>query len=129
MTASHPPHRAFGNRLARRLLPFVLGNALLTGLTACGGSGAASGPVTVAVTIKNYKFVPALVKIHRGDTVKWTNSDPTAHTVTSDPGDHQSFGSSALNRSNTYSIKFARAGDFKYHCSYHSFMMGTIQVS
>ncbi|HVE66984.1 MAG TPA: hypothetical protein VNB64_00220, partial [Solirubrobacteraceae bacterium] len=40
----------------------------------------------VAVDMKDIKYVPAKATAKVGQTVRWTNSDPVAHTVTATSG-------------------------------------------
>ena len=39
---------------------------------------------TVAVNIAKFAFVPATITISAGQSITWTNTDPVAHTSTSD---------------------------------------------
>lgn len=70
-------------------------------------------------------FTPPTLTVPAGTTVTWGNNDVTAHTVTSDTG---LFNSNNLNSGNTFQVKFDNPGQYKYHCSIHSFMTGTIVV-
>lgn len=70
-------------------------------------------------------FTPATLTVPAGTTVTWGNNDVTAHTVTSDTG---LFNSNNLNAGNTFQVKFDNPGQYKYHCTIHSFMTGTIVV-
>jgi plastocyanin len=84
-------------------------------------SAAASG-----VTIKNFKFAPASISVHVGDSVSWTNQDSTAHTATASDG---SFDTGALNKGKSGSHTFTKAGTVAYICSIHPFMKGTVVVT
>jgi plastocyanin len=77
------------------------------------------------VSIDNIKYEPKEIKIKKGDTVVWTNSDDRDHTVTADDG---SFASKKIASRDTYERKFAKAGKFKYHCDYHPRMKATVVV-
>ena len=55
----------------------------------------------------------------------WTNNDPVAHTVTSDNG---VFASGNLSPGATFSYTFNTAGTYSYHCSIHTYMVGTVAV-
>jgi len=79
-----------------------------------------------AVTISNFAFQPASLQIAAGTTVTWTNSDGTAHTVTSDNGD---FDSGSLAPGATFTQTFMTPGTYTYHCQIHPFMTATIVVS
>ncbi|KAG0309289.1 hypothetical protein BGZ98_003891 [Dissophora globulifera] len=80
----------------------------------------------VAVQIINFSFQPQTVTVQPGDTVIWTNSDNTAHTVTTDT---TGFDSGNINPGATFSHTFATAATVKYHCSIHPFMLGTVDAA
>jgi len=77
------------------------------------------------VSIKDVKFTPKELKVKKGDTVVWTNSDERDHTVTADDN---SFNSGNLNDGDTFKQKFDKVGKYKYHCEYHPRMKATIVV-
>ena len=76
------------------------------------------------VTIDNFTFSPATLKVKVGDTVTWTNHDDIPHTVVS----AGKFRSKAMATDNTFSFTFTSAGEYKYFCSLHPHMTGTITV-
>jgi plastocyanin len=76
------------------------------------------------VTIDNFTFAPAEMKVKVGDTVTWTNHDDIPHTVVS----AGKFRSKALDTDNSFSFTFTAAGDYKYFCSLHPHMTGMIKV-
>jgi plastocyanin len=76
------------------------------------------------VTIDNFTFTPAELKLKVGDTVTWTNHDDIPHTVVS----AGKFRSKAMDTDGTFSFTFTAAGDYKYFCSLHPHMTGTIKV-
>ena len=76
------------------------------------------------VTIDNFTFSPAELKLKVGDTVTWTNHDDIPHTVVS----AGKFRSKAMDTDGTFSFTFTAAGDYKYFCSLHPHMTGTIKV-
>jgi len=80
---------------------------------------------TNTITIKNFNFAPMQISIGAGTTITWHNADEEPHTVTSDSG---AFRSGAIDGGATYSFKFAKPGTYKYLCSIHPQMMGTIIV-
>jgi len=85
---------------------------------------AAAVPMTASIA--NFKFAPAALTVATGTAVTWKNSDSVAHTVTSD-------GSGPLSSPNvpgggTYNYTFTAPGTFKYVCSIHPNMMGTVVV-
>jgi plastocyanin len=79
------------------------------------------------VTIENMAFTPASLTVKKGLTITWTNKDSLAHTVTSDSGSELSSGTIAPG--STYSHNFSTVGTYKYHCSIHPNMTGTITVT
>jgi plastocyanin len=89
-----------------------------TPTSAAGGGGA-------QVVMKGFAFDPASVTIKVGESVTWTNQDPTNHTVTADKGE---FKSSDIANGATFTFKFDTAGTYAYHCSIHPSMTGTVVV-
>ncbi len=77
------------------------------------------------VTIQNLTFTPSPIMVPVGTTVTWINQDSTTHRVISDTG---AFESKNLNHGESYSFKFTRSGTYKYHCSIHPNIKGTIIV-
>jgi plastocyanin len=80
---------------------------------------------TKDVAIVDMSFQPAEVSVAAGDTVRWTNMQSMAHTVTADDG---SFDSGLLGENQSFSHTFSQPGTFGYHCSIHAFMTGTVDV-
>ena len=70
-------------------------------------------------------FNPATLTVSPGTTVVWGNNDSTTHTTTADGGQ---WNSGNLNAGGTFSVKLDTPGTYKYHCTIHSFMNGTIVV-
>lgn len=85
---------------------------------------AASGN-TVEVKIADFAFDPATITIKVGTTVKWTNMDSAAHTVTADDN---LWTSARLKQGETYTHTFDQAGTYPYHCSLHSNMQAIVIV-
>ena len=77
------------------------------------------------VSIKDVSFSPRELRIKKGDTVTWTNTDERDHTVTADDG---SFKSGKLSDGATFRQKFEKSGRYKYHCDYHPRMKATVVV-
>ncbi len=76
------------------------------------------------VTIDNFTFAPAELTVKVGTTVTWTNHDDIPHTVVS----AGKFRSKAMDTDDTFSFTFTTAGEYKYFCSLHPHMTGTIKV-
>jgi plastocyanin len=113
--------------------------ALITTVLAFGALNfAPAAPVAVAqstvnITINNFAFSPNNITVVIGvnNTVTWT-MDQTGvpyHTVTPNPGDPAgSWGSGELTTGHTYTFSFTVPGTYGYHCSLHTYMMGTVVV-
>jgi plastocyanin len=109
------------NAINRRALPLAAAAMLLV----FGFAAYAAEPITV--TISNFAFSPAILSVAAGTKVTWTNKDEDAHTVTSaDAG--ATFKSAALGTDNKFSFTFGKPGTYKYFCSIHPHMVGTIVV-
>jgi plastocyanin len=79
---------------------------------------------SVAVKIGNFTFGPQELKVKAGTTVMWTNEDDIPHTVVSP----NNFRSKALDSEDKFSFTFTTPGTYKYFCSLHPHMTGTIVV-
>jgi plastocyanin len=76
------------------------------------------------VMIDNFTFEPAQLTVKVGTTVVWKNRDDIPHTVVS----AGKFRSKTMDTDDSYSFTFTAAGDYKYFCSLHPHMTGTIKV-
>jgi plastocyanin len=90
-----------------------------------GSTSAPAAGGTTEVSIANFAFAPADLTVKAGDTVKWTNNDSVAHTITSDSG---AFESGNLDPGASYSFTFKAPGAFAYHCGVHPSMTAKITV-
>ncbi|MBI3841143.1 MAG: cupredoxin domain-containing protein [Thaumarchaeota archaeon] len=74
-------------------------------------------------------FSPTMLTIAVGQSVTWTNTEggvyAYSHTVTSETG---AFSSPTLDSGQSFTCVFNHTGTYQYHCSFHSFMTGTIEV-
>ena len=86
--------------------------------------GTAARAQELQVTIDNFTFSPAELKVKVGDTVTWTNHDDIPHTVVS----AGKFRSKTMDTDNTFSFTFTAAGDYTYFCALHPHMTGMIKV-
>ena len=98
-----------------------------TGGTSGGGSStSAPTPQAATITIAGFKFTGPLT-VPAGATVTVSNTDGVDHTVTADTG-----GSFDVSVPAGQTVTFtapSTAGTFKYHCSIHPQMHGTLIVS
>ena len=105
----------------------VLRAAMMAGLVATALTSGSAFAQDATVKIKSFMFMPMAVTIHAGDTVTWTNMDEEPHTVTSADGGMM-FKSPALDTDDKFSFTFDKSGTYKYFCSIHPHMVGTIVV-
>ena len=94
-------------------------------LAASATTAAAATASAVTVSIQDFKFSPQTLTVATGTTVTWRNLDDEPHTVR---GVDEQVRSSALDQSESYSVKFDKPGTYKYGCSIHPKMSGTIIV-
>jgi len=89
----------------------------------------AAAPTTRAaeqsVAVTDGAFGPATLTIAVGDTVTWTNTDDSPHTVTAEGG---AFDSGNLDEGLSFSFTFTEPGTYTYVCNYHDEMRATIVV-
>ena len=108
----------------RHALVLSLSTALFI---AAGGDARlrASAQTDNAIVMSNFAFSPMAITVPAGTTVSWTNKDGEPHTVTSLEG---LFRSGALDTGDSFKFKFVKAGVYKYVCSIHPRMTGTVTV-
>lgn len=90
---------------------------------------ASRAATTFDVSIVNFAFQPSDLTILPGDSVRWTNSVSTTHSVRSDTGSAETFNSPDLGLSGVFTYTFNNEGDFSYHCGQHPSMHGTVHVT
>lgn len=92
-----------------------------------GGSAKGGAPDSSATTvdIKDFAFAPMTLTVPVGAKVTWKFDDQAKHTVVADD---KSFTSPAKSSGQTYSFTFPKAGTYKYICSIHEYMTGTVVV-
>ena len=81
-------------------------------------------PKTHIVEIKQMKFEPAEVKVHKGDRVLWINKDITNHDVTE--LSTKAWASSPLSTGQSWSMTATKSED--YFCNLHQVMKGKITL-
>jgi plastocyanin len=98
------------------LLPLA---GVACGSSSGGGGGASPGHVNVV----DNRFDPGTIEVAIGDTVTWEFKGAVKHNVTG-PGFN-----SPTQKSGMYEHTFNSAGTFKYVCTIHAGMKGTVKVS
>lgn len=86
-------------------------------------SSTAAHTPAAEVTIKNFRFQPAQLSVHPGETIEFKNEDIFAHSVTADDG---SFDSGLIQPGSSWTLTVAKAGTIAYHCTPHPNMKATL---
>lgn len=91
-----------------------------------GGGTAAKG--NAEVVMKDISFQPGTVTVAKGSTVTWKNEDSANHDVTADDGSFKSGDAGDIASGQTFKHTFDEDGSFKYVCTVHPGMEGTVVV-
>jgi plastocyanin len=108
---------------ARLLLPAVC--LLMLWISGASNPSAAKTAESTKIVVKDFMFTPTSLTVKVGSTVTWTNLDDEPHTVVSDTG---LFRSGAMDTNEGFSFKFDKQGSYRFMCSIHPRMVGTIIV-
>jgi plastocyanin len=101
---------------------------LVSGFAAVGAAREtilAAGPDPKEVKIDNFSFTTQTITIPANTPVRWTNRDDIPHTVVSDD---KIFKSKVLDTDEQFAYTFTKPGTYKYFCSIHPKMTGTVVV-
>ena len=115
------------------LATLVLSAALVVLIAAAGfpspASAGSAPPKVVTVVIDEFKFEPAAVTVHAGDTVEWKNDDFVPHTATAD-GEAQkpAFDSGTIHKGAAWRYVPRKKGTYNYSCTFHPNMKGKLIV-
>jgi plastocyanin len=100
--------------------------AVTTTAPANANNGAIGGPgQEIKMDITQFKFSKNPITIKVGTKVTWTNQNTAPHTATAD---NSSWDSGTLQKGQSFSFVFNKAGLVKYHCEIHPSMTATINV-
>jgi plastocyanin len=91
-------------------------------LAACTSKPAPHASQTFQVEIRGMQFMPASLRVHRGDLVVFTNKDIVPHTATS-PG---WFDSGPLQPGQSWSYAITEDINYDYVCTMHPTMHGQL---
>ena len=145
MTVSSTPSKGKGRTIAIAGVVIVL-VAIAAGYYLFAGMGTSnattSSPATTTITIPNgtgasqsLNFSPQTIKVvlNVNNTIEWVNSDSATHSVTFTTAPAGVAASSLTDPSNlasggNYKITLTTPGTYQYHCTFHSWMSGTIVV-
>jgi plastocyanin len=109
--------------MSRHSFPAIVGFLLL--VAAAFAIVVFASPEPKDVKIDNFSFTAQTITVPAGTEVRWTNHDDIPHTVVSDD---KSFKSKVLDTDQTFSYAFDKPGTYKYFCSIHPKMTGTVVV-
>lgn len=109
----------------RRALALVIPSGLMAGAVMALQAHAAQDS-QATITIDNFTFAPAELRVPVGTVVTWVNRDDTPHTVVDNKN---SFRTKALDTDDAYTFTFKAAGEFDYFCGLHPFMTAKIIVT
>jgi plastocyanin len=103
-------------------------------------AGAAQAPAAAAAAMKadatpdyqvdimSYKFGDGKqLVVQVGQTVRWTNHDSAPHTVTTTKAP-VAFDSGTLQKGDSWSYTFTKAGTYEYYCAVHPDMVSSVKV-
>jgi plastocyanin len=104
---------------------------LLALISAFAGAGTvgeimvAAAPDMKEVKIDNFSFTPPELSVPVGTQIRWTNRDDIPHTVTTDD---KTIKSKVMDTDEQFTYTFDKPGTYKYFCSIHPKMTGTVVV-
>ncbi|QEN88941.1 amicyanin [Labrys sp. KNU-23] len=109
--------------------PITRASRCSAGLAAAAGamlllSGGMARAATIAITVSDLAFEPAVAEATVGDTIEWRNVDFVGHTATDRSGQWDV----ALPAGKTASIGMTTPGVMSYFCRFHPQMTGIIRV-
>jgi plastocyanin len=87
----------------------------------------AADPRPTQISIQNFTFSPAELEVARGTVVEWVNADAEPHLVTGTEA-NSPLRSPALDTDDHYAVTLDQPGRYRYFCSLHPQMVGTIVV-
>ena len=84
---------------------------------------------TVEVKIIKSTFIPSVVKVKKGSTIQWVNTEELLHTVTSGKAPQPDGKFNAAYVKKSFKIKLDKEGFYDYYCELHpAIMRGVIIV-
>ncbi|MES2359666.1 MAG: cupredoxin domain-containing protein [Gemmatimonadota bacterium] len=89
-------------------------------------AASAAPPRSNEIGIDNFAFAPRVLTVPVGASVTWRNKDDVPHKIQS--ADKRFDPSPLLDTKATYTARFTKPGEYRYFCSLHPVMQGTIIV-
>ncbi|SAK47322.1 plastocyanin [Caballeronia arationis] len=78
------------------------------------------------IHIDNFAFSPQTLRVAAGTKVTWVNRDDMIHTIVDE--NKSTFKSTPMDTDQSFSFVFAKPGTYRYFCSIHPQMTGTVVV-
>ncbi|HWU20364.1 MAG TPA: cupredoxin family copper-binding protein [Nocardioides sp.] len=103
------------------------GRAVVRQASAARPASSKAPASALTIKIQNYAFSVPAAKVKVGQTVTWINMDTAPHTVTVSSGPVK-FSSPNLQKGDTFSYTFTKAGTYSYYCAVHPDMKATVTV-
>jgi plastocyanin len=82
-------------------------------------------PAGTTVRVRGFGYTPPVLRVRRGQIVRWVNDDPAPHTITAGSG---AWTSKTLGKGGAYTRRFPQAGAFPYVCALHPGMKASVVV-
>ena len=109
----------------RTMVWIVAVTALALAASACGSDDfeKSVSPEGSTIDVRDYQFEPSSMTVEVGDTVTWVWDGRAQHNVVGDGFQ------SADQNSGTFEHTFDRPGTFRYECTIHPGMEGSVTVA
>jgi plastocyanin len=78
------------------------------------------------IHIDNFAFSPQTLRVAAGTKVTWVNRDDMIHTIVDE--NKSAFKSTPMDTDQSFSFVFSKPGTYRYFCSIHPQMTGTVVV-
>ncbi|GLU30518.1 cupredoxin family copper-binding protein [Trinickia caryophylli] len=116
-----------GAALGRSALPLAhaagMGEA---GTDTAGTSESGRARRDYRIDIRQFAFAPPTLSVPAGARIVWTNDDEDPHVIVSSTGAFKA--SPALDTNDSYAVILDTPGTYRYFCSIHPMMVGTLVV-
>jgi plastocyanin len=93
-------------------------------LSSCTSAPEQTAPKVYKVEIKQMLFQPAILRVHKGDTVIFINEDFVNHNVTEES--NKTWSSAPLSTGKSWRLKAIQSAN--YYCTIHPVMKGKLLV-
>lgn len=113
-------------RLARRVVLRRALGAGVGGVIAAVGMRESNAEGGSQVTIDNFVFAPAMLRVTAGTTVTWVNRDDIPHSIVCPKLNVHSH---PIDTDQSFSYTFVQVGSYDYICGIHPHMHGQVVVS